>query len=254
MDDWNAQSYRRHTGFVSELGLPLVELLEPRLGEKILDVGCGDGMLTARLAALGCDVLGIDSSPDMVAAAREQGVQARVLDASALADTRDLHGRFDAVFSNAALHWMHPMDAVARGIALALKPGGRFVAEFGGEGNVARIRDAIHQSLERRGIPAAEVDPWHFPSADEYSSLLTAAGFEMKSIDCFERPTELSSGIAEWIESVARPFLNAVEVDERRGFLDEVEQRLDGTLRRGDGRWWADYVRLRVRAVRRPPS
>jgi len=252
MNDWNARCYREHTGFVSELGLPVVDLLEPRPGEKILDVGCGDGMLTARLAALGCDVLGIDSSPDMVAAARRRGLKARVLDASDLAGARGLHGRFDAVFSNAALHWMHPMGTVAMGIARSLKPAGRFVAEFGGQGNVARIRDAIHQALADRGIAAGEVDPWYFPSPDEYSALLNGVGFDIESMERFQRPTGLSSGIAEWIESVARPFLNAVAADARRDFLEQVEKRLEGTLRRSDGSWWADYVRLRVRAVRRP--
>lgn len=252
MNDWDAQLYREHAGFVSSLGLPLVELLAPRPGEKVLDVGCGDGVLTAKLEAAGCQVLGIDSSPQMVAAACQRRVDARVMDAADLAAASELEGRFDAVFSNAALHWMHPPETVAAGMARVLAPGGRLVAELGGSGNVARIRAAVHEALRRRGVAADQIDPWYFPSPEEYARLLDGVGFDIQRIEHFERPTELSTGIADWIESVARPFLNAVASHERRDFLSEVQGTLAGVLRRDDGSWWADYVRLRVHAVRRP--
>lgn len=254
MNDWNAQHYRRHTGFVSELGLPLLDLLAPRPGERILDLGCGDGILAARLMEPGCEVVGIDASPDMVSAARQRGVDARLLDAIDLASTTGLHGHFDAVFSNAALHWMHPMESVVRGIALVLKPGGRLVAELGGKGNIDRIRTALYQALEGRGISGRQVDPWYFPSPREYDRLLTGLGFDIEHMEHFERPTELPTGIGDWVASVARPFLNALAPDARNGFLSEVEDRLADGLRRNDGTWWADYVRLRVRAVRMPAA
>ncbi|MDZ7840232.1 MAG: methyltransferase domain-containing protein [Gammaproteobacteria bacterium] len=252
MTDWDARFYRQHTGFVSDLGLPVVQLLAPRTGERVLDVGCGDGILTVKLVEMGCDVVGIDASPDMVAAARQRGVDARLLDAVDLVVRTDFAGSFDAVFSNAALHWMRPMEAVVRGIAGALKPSGRFVAEFGGHGNIERIRRAIHQALDKRGIAGREVDPWHFPTSEEFSALLTGSGFDVAHIERFERPTDLPSGIANWMGSVGRPFLDIVPDHERQDFLAELEDLLAGELRRDNGSWWADYVRLRVHAVREP--
>jgi len=251
MSDWDARLYRERTGFVSELGATVMELLAPQPGERILDLGCGDGALTARLAAMGCEVVGVDSSADMLAAARDKGLDTRLLDAAKLETADELANSFDAVFSNAALHWMHPIDVVVRGIARALKPGGRFVAEFGGCGNVERIRRAIHGALVDRGIEPDAVDPWHFATAEEYSTLLQAADLQVASIELFERPTELPSGIAGWVESVGRPFLAAVDPSQHQGFLMDVEERAAGELRRGDGTWWADYVRLRVRAFRK---
>jgi len=247
MKDWDAQKYREHTGFVSELGLPVVELLGPGRGERILDVGCGDGVLTGKLAARGCEVTGIDASPDMVRAARERGVDARLTDAAVM----DFDEEFDAVFSNAALHWMRPAEAVARNIHRALKPNGRFVAEFGGRGNIAHIRNALHESLRSRGIAPDKVDPWYFPSPGEYAELLQANGFELRSATHFERPTELPGGISDWLESVARPFLAAVPGPAQRDFLAEVEVRLAPTLLGEDGVWRADYVRLRIAAGKR---
>lgn len=251
MKDWDATLYREHTGFVSELGAPVVELLDPRSGERILDVGCGDGALTEKLVMLGCKVVAIDASEDMVNATRKRGVDARVLDAAMLVAETAYHGTFDAVFSNAALHWMHPMADVAQGIARCLKSGGRFVAEFGGEGNVAGIRSALHDALSTRGIPPENVDPWHFPSVREYTSLLETAGFEIDSVEHFARPTALPAGVGAWVESVARPFLRAVEAGERDDLLKEVEALLPECLRGTDGVWRADYVRLRVSAVKR---
>jgi trans-aconitate methyltransferase len=252
MTDWDARFYRQHTGFVSDLGRPVVKLLSPRAGERILDVGCGDGSLTIELVDMGCDVVGIDASPDMVAAARQRGVDARLLDATDLPARADFAGSFDAVFSNAALHWMRPMEIVVRGIAGVLKPSGRFVAEFGGYGNIERIRRAIYLALEKRGIAGREVDPWHFPSVEEYTGFLTGAGFHVSHIESFERPTDVPTGIANWMESVGRPFLDSVPDNERREFLAELEDLLAGELRRDDGSWWADYVRLRVHAVLEP--
>lgn len=252
MNHWDARFYRQHTGFVSDLGEPLLDLLGPRPAERILDVGCGDGVLTAKLLELGCEVVGIDTSPDMVSAARERGVDARVLDAVEIASPGLLEGPFDAVFSNAALHWMRPMDVVVRRIAGVLKPTGRFVAEFGGKGNIVLIRRAIYQALRRHGVRGRDIDPWQFPSPDGLAAMLHESGFHIDVMERFQRPTDLPTGLANWMESVAWPFLNAVAPEARRGLLAEVEDRLSGDLRRADGTWWADYVRLRVRAVRGP--
>lgn len=250
MKDWDARIYRERTGFVSELGMPVVELLDPRRGERVLDVGCGDGALTEKLTSLGCEVVAIDSSGEMVEAARARGLDARVMNAAQLIDADRFAGEFDAVFSNAALHWMHPMAAVAAGIFRCLRTGGRFVAEFGGEGNVAGIRTAIHEALRQRGVSATAVDPWHFPSLPEYSALLTETGFEIRDIGDFERPTPLTGGIRGWIEAVGRPFLRAVSEGERESLLADIEALLPRELRGDDGTWCADYVRLRVFAVK----
>lgn len=248
MKDWDAQVYREQTGFVSELGLPVVELLDPCRGERILDVGCGDGVLTGKLAAQGCEVTGIDASPDMVRAARERGVDARLMDAAVM----DFDEEFDAVFSNAALHWMRPPEAVVRNIHRALKPKGRFVAEFGGRGNVAHIRHALHESLRSRGIAPENVDPWYFPSPGEYAELLRDNGFKLRSATHFERPTPLPGGLASWLESVARPFCAAVPAAMRGELLADLEDRLAPVLLGEDGSWRADYVRLRIVAVKAP--
>lgn len=246
MKDWDAHLYRENTGYISDLGLPVVELLNPVEGERILDVGCGDGVLTEKIISSGCQVVGIDASPDMVEAARARGIDARIMNASALR----FDAEFDAVFSNAALHWMHPPEAVAEGVYRALKPGGRFVAEFGGSGNVAHIRSALRASLDKRGLRSQDVDPWYFPTPREYSALLHGCGFRVESIEHFDRPTVLPTGIADWLESVARPFLGALPPSARQEVAAEVEAALVPLIRDEAGVWRADYVRLRVRATK----
>ncbi len=177
---WDPDLYARNARFVSDLGMPVVALLDPRPGERILDLGCGDGVLTEKLAAFGCEVVGVDASQAQVEAARARGLDARVLDGEAL----PFEAEFDAVFSNAALHWMKNPGAVVEGVRRALRAGGRFVAECGGRGNVSRIRAAISEMLRRRGRDAETVNPWYFPSAEEYRRLLEAHGFELGPPRC----------------------------------------------------------------------
>jgi SAM-dependent methyltransferase len=244
--DWNPDAYARHARFVSDLGLPLVELLAPRAGERILDLGCGDGALTVQVAAYGCRVVGVDSSPAQVAATRGRGVDAHVADGRRL----DYDAAFDAVFSNASLHWMKDLDAVVDGVWRALVPGGRFVAELGGDGNVAAIVGAIEAALRRRGLDPAPLNPWVFPSAEEMGRRLTRRGFRVDAIARFERPTRLPGDVTGWLETFAQAYLDAVRTDERPAVLAEITDALRPRLMDVDGVWTADYVRLRFRATR----
>ena len=242
---WSATGYRHHAGFVAELGRPVVELLAPVAGERVLDLGCGDGALTAELAAVGIDVVGSDASPELLAAAEARGL------ATVLADGHDLPfaAEFDAVFSNAALHWMSRPDEVIRGVARALRPGGRFVAEFGGLGNVAAITTALRAALLEIGVDGLAVRPWFFPSPAEYRQRLEAQGFSVEAMDLIPRPTPLSTGMAGWLETFGDPFLRHAPADRRPELVERVVAILQPALCDADGNWTADYVRLRFRAV-----
>jgi trans-aconitate methyltransferase len=242
---WDPARYARNARFVADLGLPVVELLAPQAGERILDLGCGDGVLTAKLVEFGCTVVGVDASPDQVAAAGERGLDARVVNAEALTFDRE----FDAVFSNAALHWIPRPDPVIAGVARALKPGGRFVGEFGGAGNVTKIRVALHSALRERSIDPEPLDPWYFPSPAEYRERLEAHGFEVRSIELIPRPTPLPGAMIEWLETFAEPFSTALPKSDRAAFLQDVQETLRPHLCDADGRWTADYVRLRFAAL-----
>ena len=244
--DWDPARYERNARFVSDLGAPVVELLDPRPGERVLDLGCGDGVLTKRLVEAGCEVVGVDASAELVAAARRLGLDARVMDGERLSFREEL----DAVFSNAAMHWMKDLDAVIDGVWRALRPGGRFVAELGGRGCVERIRRALHAALRRRGIDPDAVDPWVFPGDDEYRERLERRGFRVEWIALIPRPTPLPGDVTGWLETFARSFLAAVPPAERTAFLEEVRDSLRPDLCGADGRWTADYVRLRFRCVR----
>ncbi len=243
---WDPDTYAEHGRFVSDLGAPVVDLLEPRAGDRVLDLGCGDGALTQRLVAVGCVVVAIDSSPEQVWAATERGLDARVVDAAAL----DFDGEFDAVFSNAVLHWIGDADRVISGVWRALKPGGRFVGEFGGDGCVASIRQAFGAALAARDIDVASVDPWYFPTADQYRHRLESCGFLLDSIQLFPRPTPLPGDVTHWLQLFAQPFLEAVHDDRRQALLEEVRTALEPQLRHADGVWVIDYVRLRFAATR----
>jgi len=243
---WNPASYAKNARFVSELGAPLLALLDGKPGETILDLGCGDGVLTEKVVASGCAVYGCDSSLAQLQAARRRGIQVFVMDGQSTA----LKRRFDAVFTNAALHWMKQADKVVEGVAGSLKSGGRFVGEFGGQGNVATIRQALHGALRQRGIDPWSIDPWYYASPKDYSDLLNRYGFTVGYIELIPRPTKLPGDILGWLDVFAQPFSKAVAESERASFLAEVRHELEPALHQADGSWYADYVRLRFKALR----
>ncbi len=242
MQTWSSARYARNARFVSELAAPLVDLLAPQPGERVLDLGCGDGALTAEIAARGAMVVGVDGSADMVAAARARGIDARLMDGQ---DLR-FEAEFDAVFSNAALHWMRKADAVLAGVRRALQPGGRLVAEFGGHGNVERVERALVAALDRRGLDGRRYVPWYFPTDEAYAAKLEAHGFTVASIGLIPRPTPLPGELGDWLETFAEGFLGAVPPSERQALKDEVATALRSRCCDATGRWSLDYVRLRV--------
>jgi len=244
---WEAGDYVKNFAFVPALGQPVVDLLDPKPGERILDLGCGDGALTEKLAAGGARVVGVDASPEMIAIATGRGLDARVV---AGEDLR-FDAEFDAVFSNAALHWMLKPREVAANVLLALKPGGRFVGEFGGFGNMAAVRTAIHAVLARQGVDGAARSPWYFPTPAEYRALLEDAGFAVERAELFARPTVLQTGMAHWIDMFCQQQLAGFAGAARAAIVADVEALLAPVLRDGAGVWTADYVRLRF-AARRP--
>lgn len=243
VNDWNADDYDGSHSFVYEYGDDVVDLLAPEAGERILDVGCGTGHLTSDVAERGADVVGVDSSAEMVDAAREAHADPEFL----RADATDLafDAAFDAAFSNAALHWIDDQDAAVSSVRDALRPGGRFVAEMGGAGNVAAIVDAVNDELTARGYDAR--DPWHFPTIGEYASRLERHGFEVRYATLFDRPTELDDGpdgLASWLGMFGDELFAPLSDAERREVVAAVEDALRDELFR-DGSWVADYRRLR---------
>jgi len=239
---WNPERYAANARFVSELGVPVLELLAPQPGERILDLGCGDGALTLKLKELGCDVLGVDASVKMVEAARKLGLDAQVVDGRTLPFTAE----FDAVFSNAALHWMKKQEAAIAGVWQSLKPGGRFVGELGAHGNVQAIVCALEQALGARGFAVA--NPWFFPSSDEYRALLEGQGFEVDAITSFVRPTPLPGNVGGWLQTFGHPYLQDLAEDEKANIINMVVEVLRPKLCDANGTWQADYIRLRFRA------
>lgn len=250
---WHADDYGRNARFVADLAADLLDWLAPVAGESILDLGCGDGALTERIRETGAEVIGLDGSSAMVAAARERGLTVIVADAQRLDEAEEIDSLFDAVFSNAALHWMHddPQRVIA-GVYQRLKPGGRFVAEMGASGNIAPIHAALRAGAEARGHDPDALDPWYFPTETAYLDRLVTAGFHIERSHSFERPTQLPGDVTDWLGTLARPFVTAfAEGEPRDDYIAAVRERLAGEMRHRDGQWIAPYVRLRF-IVRKP--
>ena len=241
---WNPEKYAENARFVSDLGMPVVELLSPQPGESILDLGCGDGALTVKLVEFGCKVVGIDSSAEMITAAKSLGLNVSVMDGQSFRFTNE----FDAVFSNAALHWMKNPESVIACVWCALKHSGRFVGEFGGYGNVSAIATAIESALSSRGVAVAS--PWFFPCTEEYKGLLEAGGFKVENIALIPRPTPLPGDVGGWLTTFAQPYTAALPESEREVFISEVVEALRPVLCDANGNWKADYVRLRFSATK----
>jgi len=248
---WSPADYAKNAAFVPRLGDAVLQLLDPRPGELILDVGCGDGVLTARIVEAGASVIGLDSSEEMVEAARARGIEAFVADCEGMDLAR--FGQFDAVFSNAALHWMLDPDAVASGIFGALKPGGRFVGEMGGEGNLLTLRTALREELTGRGYTMPEKDPAWYAGVDEFSRLYVTSGFSDVRAELIPRPTPLPGGAADWVKTFRAGVMDVAMVPEweREDIAAAVEARVAPVLQQPDGSWHADYMRLRF-TMRKP--
>jgi trans-aconitate methyltransferase len=245
-DNWDAKLYDGKHSFVTKYGNHLVELLAPKQGEKILDIGCGTGDLANALYESGVKVVGVDKSENMVkqASSKYPHIPFMVQDVTNL----DYHSEFDAVFSNATLHWVQPPIEALRGIYESLKKGGRFVAEFGGKGNVQTITDEIIQQIKEAGFDFNnEQFPWYYPSVAEYTKLMEEVGFRVIFAQHFDRPTQLDgdNGIENWIKMFGKGLFNGIPEHKINAIVTNVEKNLKSTLYK-DGNWMADYKRIRV--------
>jgi SAM-dependent methyltransferase len=238
---WDAADYARIGGFVPALGQAALDLLDPQPGEHILDVGCGDGTLTLKIKEMGADVVGIDNSLSMVGAAKAKGLDARLMDAAQL----KFGEAFDAAFSNATLHWVLDKERAARAIWFALKPGGRFAGEMGGQGNLSELRRALDDELVSRGFgPPTYAANW-YPTPDEFAEVYEHAGFKDIEASLIERPTLLEHGVAAWVTTFRAGWLDRAGVphEERQSIAEAVADRVGTNV--------ADYVRLRF-IMRKP--
>lgn len=243
---WDADQYINHASFVPELGNPVVKLLNPRRGETILDLGCGDGTLTLKIAEAGATVHGIDSSESMIGAAQKKGISATV----GHGENLNFNHQFDAVFSNAALHWMKDYHAVINGVSRSLKNNGRFVGEFGGQGNIKALIEAMQTIFEHHPEFGEFKPSWFFPSATEYQQALESAGFQVSYIELIPRPTSLKTGVREWLKIFARHITQGLNQEQKETFYQEAETLLKPILYTEKDGWIADYVRLRFAAYK----
>lgn len=247
---WDTKLYDTKHAFVSHLGAELVELLAPQRGECILDLGCGTGYLTDKISTSEAEAVGIDSAPAMIEQARANYLDLKF----EVADGRNLQftEQFDGVFSNAVLHWITEPEKAIAGVWHALKPGGRFVAEFGGKGNVKLIISALNNAIQSAGYPAINLNPWYFPSIGEYGTLLEKQGLQLIYAILFDRPTPLEDreqGIRNWIKMFANSFFKDIPVDKQASILAKIENQLRPSLYI-NSTWYADYRRIRIVAIK----
>ena len=250
--DWNANLYDSSHAFVWQFGRALLALLQPKAGERILDIGSGTGHLTAEIAGSGAQVLGIDRSPSMTAQARANFPDLRF----ETLDVFDLpfHQEFDGLFSNAVLHWVKPPESAIAAMARALKPGGRIVLEFGGHGNIRILMDAAYHALKELGVASPErFNPWYYPTIPEYSALLEAHGIEVTFAHLFDRPTPLEEGelgLRNWYRMFAASLMSPLPETAHADFHRLTAEFAAPHLFH-EGRWTADYRRIRIAGAKR---
>jgi trans-aconitate methyltransferase len=247
---WDASLYDEKHSFVWKMAAGLLELLDAKPGERVLDVGCGTGHLTAKIAANGAQVTGIDRSAEMIQQAQTAypALRFEVMDAREIVFAE----KFDAVFSNATLHWITDPGRAINGIAGVLRPGGRFVAEFGGKGNIAGLMAALERAWSKTGPPGPMPSPWYYPSLAEYAGLLEKYGLEVTYGLLFDRPTPLEDGergLRNWLKMFGGAIMDHLPKQPREMLLDEVQREARNSLYQ-DGRWVLEYRRLRVVAKR----
>jgi ubiquinone/menaquinone biosynthesis C-methylase UbiE len=243
---WDSDNYAQTARYVSDLGTPVLELLAPQKGERILDLGCGDGALTMKIAERGAHVIGIDASEGMLKGAKERGLEVHLMDAQNITFDEP----FDAVFTNAALHWMPAIDEVLESVQKVLKPQGRFAGEFGGHGNVAAIRVALHSVLLKHDVKVDEKQIWYFPSAEEFAHKLKAHNFEVEYVQLIGRPTPIPQGMTDWLKTFANGFIKNAPLELQGTIVLETVEMLKPILQDQSGYWTADHVRLRFNAKR----
>lgn len=252
-EDWNPDRYDSDHSYVYGYGEDVVDLLSPSDCERILDLGCGTGGLTEEIhrRGSGTEALGVDSSEEMVRKARRKNPDTEFVvgDARSLSFEED----FDAVFSNAALHWIPKKDQqdVISSVRLALRENGRFVAELGGTGNVRLVREAVRDELAERGY--GYDDPWYFPSLGEYTALVEENGFEVRYARLFDRHTRLEGedGLRSWLKMFGDGLLSEVPDEKTDEIVSATEERLRDELYDPDENCWtADYRRLRFAAYK----
>ena len=242
---WEKEKYEKNARFVSDYGEELIEWLNPQKNEYILDLGCGDGVLTKKISEYGCKVLGLDGSQKFIEAAGKLGIDAVQGDAQNM----NFENEFDAIFSNAALHWMTDYDGVLKSVSKALKKSGRFVVEMGCKGNVETIENAIFEIAEKHNLKAKKC--WFFPTPEEEKELLGRYGLKVKRMTSFSRPTLLPTGIKGWLQTFSAPAFVNIPKEMHEKLIDEIAEKVENELEKNEnGQILADYVRLRFEAVK----
>jgi SAM-dependent methyltransferase len=244
-DNWDVSNYQEILKSTPKNGELLLKFLNPQLGEKILDVGCGEGSLTKKIQAHACDVVGIDSSYNMIECAKVNGINAQFLDIRVI----QFEEKFDAVFSNATLHWIKEYDVVIANIARALKKGGRFIADFGCSGNTRIIESAIIQSIQNAGYAGQFTNPWHFHSPLDIKSALEHHGLKAENLLNIKQLTIIPNGMRHFLITFAGQFLTSIPQEKHGTILNEAENLMYPYLC-NNGTWYADYSRLWVKAFK----
>jgi trans-aconitate methyltransferase len=241
----STENFKNKESFIADLAAPILEMLEPKEGEEILDLGCGDGTLALEIKKAGAKVQGVDLNTDKVIKAREKGIDASVANITQIS----FDNQFDAIFSNAVLNWVQNQTHAIHNVHKALKNGGRLIAEFGGDGNIKTITDAMQEVFASDSDFGSFKNPWYYPSASEYKALLEDNGFKVEYCELVEKPTRVVN-IDMWLDAFAAGIISHLTKDEKIEFKNRVKKILEPKLYTKEDDWTLDYVRLRVKAIK----